>query len=58
MTYTNERRNNTMSIMTDARKISDQPKRTERRRGWLLYIKRALLALLALLVVLPVLGFS
>jgi pimeloyl-ACP methyl ester carboxylesterase len=56
--FTKESRNNTMSIFTDARKTSDQPKRTERRRGWLLYIKRALLALLALLLALPVLGFS
>jgi pimeloyl-ACP methyl ester carboxylesterase len=47
-----------MNTVTDTQKMSDQPKRAQRRRGYRFFIKRGLLALAILLVVLPVLGFS
>jgi pimeloyl-ACP methyl ester carboxylesterase len=37
---------------------ADQPKNDHRRRGWLFFITRSLLALCALLAALPLLGFS
>jgi hypothetical protein len=47
-----------MSIITDTRKTNDQPKSAQGRRGYRFFIKRGLLALLAVLVALPLLGFS
>jgi pimeloyl-ACP methyl ester carboxylesterase len=47
-----------MSIITDTRKTSDQPKSAQGRRGYRFWIKRSLLALAILLVALPLFGFS
>jgi pimeloyl-ACP methyl ester carboxylesterase len=47
-----------MRIVTKSHTADDQPKPARSRRGWRFLITRGLLALLALLVALPVLGFS
>jgi pimeloyl-ACP methyl ester carboxylesterase len=52
------KKEHSMSTLTDTRQTIDQPTRTQRRRGYGFYLKRGLLALIALLVALPVLGFS
>jgi hypothetical protein len=47
-----------MNTVTDIRKTADQPKPTQRRHGYRLFITRGLLALVVVLVALPVLGFT
>jgi pimeloyl-ACP methyl ester carboxylesterase len=47
-----------VSTIGERRESANQPKNHQRRRGWLFSIKRGLLVLCALLVALPVLGFS
>jgi pimeloyl-ACP methyl ester carboxylesterase len=47
-----------VSTIGERRESADSLKNGQRRRGWLSYVKRGLLTLCALLVALPVLGFS
>jgi pimeloyl-ACP methyl ester carboxylesterase len=47
-----------MSTIVERRETADQTRSARHRYGWLFYIKRGLLALCALLVSLPILGFG
>jgi pimeloyl-ACP methyl ester carboxylesterase len=47
-----------VSTMVDRQESAARPKHDQGTRGWLFFIKRSLLALFALLLALPVLGFS
>ena len=47
-----------MRMVTDTHEMGNQPGSARYRRGWQILITRGLLALLALLLALPVLGFS